>query len=75
MPKFDGTGPNGKGPMTGRGSGYCVIPLNTTEQEFGFLRNQERVLKQQLNQIATRIKSLNAPGAKTTIKTTIRSNR
>jgi len=71
MPKFDGTGPNGKGPMTGRGSGYCVIPLNTTEQELGFLKNQERVLKQQLNHMATRIKSLNAPGA----KTTIRSNR
>ena len=33
MPKFDGTGPNGKGSVTGRGSGYCVIPLNTTERE------------------------------------------
>jgi len=25
MPSFDGTGPQGKGPMTGRGSGYCVL--------------------------------------------------
>jgi hypothetical protein len=25
MPGFDGTGPQGKGPMTGRGSGYCVL--------------------------------------------------
>ena len=41
MPKFDGTGPNGKEPMTGRGGGYCVISLNTTEQEIGFLKNQE----------------------------------
>jgi len=25
MPSFDGTGPQGKGPMTGRGLGYCVL--------------------------------------------------
>jgi hypothetical protein len=27
MPGFDGTGPLGLGPMTGRGMGYCVMPL------------------------------------------------
>ena len=27
MPGFDGTGPMGMGPMTGRGMGYCAIPL------------------------------------------------
>jgi len=26
MPKFDGTGSLGKGPFTGRGEGYCVLP-------------------------------------------------
>lgn len=25
MPGFDGTGPRGNGPMTGRGLGYCVL--------------------------------------------------
>ncbi|MBN1124718.1 MAG: DUF5320 domain-containing protein [Sedimentisphaerales bacterium] len=25
MPGFDGTGPQGKGPMTGRGRGFCVL--------------------------------------------------
>jgi hypothetical protein len=25
MPGFDGTGPQGKGPLTGRGLGYCVL--------------------------------------------------
>ena len=25
MPRFDGTGPQGKGPMTGRGMGFCVL--------------------------------------------------
>ncbi|MDZ7838037.1 MAG: DUF5320 domain-containing protein [Actinomycetota bacterium] len=26
MPGFDGTGPAGKGPLTGRGAGYCIMP-------------------------------------------------
>jgi len=25
MPRFDGTGPRGQGPMTGRGEGYCAL--------------------------------------------------
>ena len=25
MPGFNGTGPQGKGPMTGRGLGFCVL--------------------------------------------------
>ncbi len=25
MPGFDGTGPQGKGPLTGRGHGYCLL--------------------------------------------------
>ena len=58
MPRLDGTGPDGKGPMTGRGRGYCVMPLNTTEQELEFLKNQERVLRQQLRQVKPRIKRI-----------------
>lgn len=27
MPGYDGTGPDGAGPMTGRGKGYCVVEL------------------------------------------------
>jgi len=27
MPRFDGTGPQGQGPMTGRGDGYCAVRL------------------------------------------------
>ena len=26
MPGFDGTGPNGLGPMTGGGRGFCTLP-------------------------------------------------
>jgi hypothetical protein len=27
MPGYDGTGPRGEGPMTGRGEGYCAIQI------------------------------------------------
>jgi len=27
VPRFDGTGPQGQGPMTGRGEGYCAVRL------------------------------------------------
>jgi hypothetical protein len=27
MPGFDATGPNGMGPMTGGGRGYCAVPV------------------------------------------------
>lgn len=28
MPRFDGTGPRGMGPLTGRGMGFCTVPLS-----------------------------------------------
>ena len=56
MSRFDGTGPSGEGPMTRCGRGYCVVPLNTPEQNLAFLRNQEQVIKQQLKNVKTRIK-------------------
>jgi hypothetical protein len=58
MPKSDGTGPNGKGPMTGRGSGSCIIPLNTNEQEVEYLKNQQQALRRELNRIKNRIKRI-----------------
>jgi hypothetical protein len=64
MPNKDGMGPTGKGPLTGRGSGYCVIPLNTTEEELSFLKNQKRVLREQLQNIETRITVLQAHNRK-----------
>jgi hypothetical protein len=32
MPRFDGTGPQGLGPMTGRGEGYCALVIPDSEQ-------------------------------------------
>ena len=58
MPNLDGTGPSGKGPMTGFGRGYCVLPISTPEQELSFLRNQAQTLQAQLRQVRTRIKGV-----------------
>ena len=58
MPNYDGTGPDGKGPMTGFGRGYCLIPISSSEQELELLRNQEHVLQAQLKQIRNRIKGV-----------------
>jgi hypothetical protein len=32
MPRFDGTGPRGLGPLSGRGEGYCVVRLPEEDQ-------------------------------------------
>jgi hypothetical protein len=58
MPNHDGTGPDGKGPMTGWGRGYCVVPISGSEQELAFLTNQAEVLQKRLKQIRARIKRL-----------------
>ena len=34
MPRGDGTGPTGKGPMTGRGMGYCIKEGETGESSY-----------------------------------------
>ena len=58
MPNYDGTGPDGKGPMTGFGRGYCVISISSSEQELNLLRNHAHVLQAQLKQIRSRIKEV-----------------
>ena len=34
MPGFDGTGPMGLGPLTGRGMGYCAVPVGQSPVGF-----------------------------------------
>lgn len=58
MPRFDGTGPGGQGPMTGRGNGYCAMRLPGPKQEIDYLRRQARVLEMQLNNIRVRLGEL-----------------
>jgi|WetSurMetagenome_2_1015567.scaffolds.fasta_scaffold683973_2 hypothetical protein len=55
MPSKDGTGPKGKGPLTGRGSGHCILPLNTPEEELNYLKNQKKVLREQLQNVEARV--------------------
>jgi hypothetical protein len=57
MPGFDGTGPHGLGPITGRGMGYCVIPLSTPE-ELDYLKKRAQVMREELEQIEVRIRTL-----------------
>jgi len=45
MPGFDGTGPEGRGPLTGRGFGYCVMPTkdyNNIPRGYGYGRGRGR---------------------------------
>jgi hypothetical protein len=71
MPGFDGTGPIGKGPMTGRGMGYCAVPLpgsrysraaaypyGRREDELAYLKDKARSIQEQIGQIESMIKVL-----------------
>jgi hypothetical protein len=41
MPRFDGTGPRGQGPMTGRGEGYCAVRIpESGEEPYGYAGRQ-----------------------------------
>jgi hypothetical protein len=64
MPLKDGTGPDGKGPMTGRGGGKCIIPLNSSQEDLSFLKNRKNVLREQLGQIEARIEVLESSSRK-----------
>jgi hypothetical protein len=33
MPGYDGTGPEGLGPLTGRGRGYCLLKVSGSQDE------------------------------------------
>ncbi len=58
MPKKDGTGPIGRGPMTGCCSGKCIVPLNTPEEKLNYLKNREEALSNQLQNVKARVRKL-----------------
>lgn len=58
MSGFDGAGPNGKGPMTSRGMGYCVLQLPTQEEELVYLKKQAEAIRGELKQAELRIRKL-----------------
>ena len=61
MPEHDGTGPRNKGPISGRGSGYCAVSLAKPEEELEYLKTRSQVLAEELKNVRSRIKSLEKP--------------
>lgn len=73
MPGFNGTGPRGLGPMTGRGMGYCVLPYSShggsgsasvvnDKKVVDILRGQTEYLQNQLEQTKKRLAELERAG-------------
>ena len=63
MPGFNGTGPYGMGPMTGRGTGYCIVPLPVRGDDLVALKTEVQTVRQKLEQIKSRLSRLeNRPG-------------
>jgi hypothetical protein len=58
MPGLDGTGPNGMGPMTGRGMGQCVISISTHSEKLDYLRKRSEAMTEELRQIQIQINEL-----------------
>ncbi len=56
MPKFDGTGPSGQGPRSGRGMGSCGHRMrfcgrrrfSSPKNELAFLEEEEQTLEKEL---------------------------
>jgi hypothetical protein len=55
MPNRDGTGPRGRGEMTGSARGRCVVPLNCREEEVSYLKNRAEALQRELAEIQARL--------------------
>lgn len=65
MPRFDGTGPMGQGPMTGRGLGSCTgrrafgcRRFYTQKEESEILKDEQSQLEQELKAIKERLSEL-----------------
>jgi len=73
MPRQDGTGPMGQGPMSGRGLGYCGVGFNrgccfgrglgfgrrwTTVDEKTALDEEEKILEEELSAVREEKKRL-----------------
>ena len=51
MPRYDGTGPCGQGPMTGRGMGFCIMRANEdgSSGPKGFAGIQGKIISEKIN--------------------------
>jgi hypothetical protein len=55
MPKRDGKGPDGLGPLSGTCQGNCIVPIDTPEAELVYLLNRQKALKKELGVTEKRI--------------------
>jgi hypothetical protein len=62
MPRFDGRGPSGFGPMTGRGMGYCGCgprfqgrSFLSKKEEAEILEEEAQALKEELDAVKERL--------------------
>jgi hypothetical protein len=62
MPRFDGTGPDSRGPGTGRGMGLCArarrcsdVKELSKEEEKVFLQKRKESLQKELQEIEKRL--------------------
>jgi hypothetical protein len=61
MPRFDGSGPFGQGPMTGGARGFCAVRINTASPSY-FSRQTIRGLRKQPYYFYRLRQTLNFPG-------------
>jgi hypothetical protein len=45
MPRLDGTGPRGEGPLSGRGEGYCAVSKPVNGEPYGYAGYQGRPVR------------------------------
>jgi hypothetical protein len=58
MPKRDGKGPSGMGPLSGSGQGDCIIRIDTPEAELKYLLDRQAILTKELAETGERIAAL-----------------
>jgi len=51
VPRYDGTGPRGQGPLTGRGMGFCIVQTSTNGLPGlkGFAGIQGKIISEKIN--------------------------
>jgi len=78
MPGFDGTGPRGEGPMTGRGQGHCVLVLpgpGNQDVVYGYAGQQGTPVQMEMPQSPLRRKAFGRTGPALRLWCTFRHRR
>ncbi|GEM_PF-1833440 len=81
MPCFDGTGPQGKGPMSGGCRGFCVIPVfsasrdeRNPKEELLSLKSWAEILRKRLQWIDEQLQKCNEHASEEEVKDETRNH-